>query len=94
MIEQKAPVISDGLRLDGAFFTDENVNNPDLPIVIVCSGFTGQKNIHPERYARALTAKALQYSDLTTVALANLRVFVSELFWMNKYATSPTRLRL
>lgn len=57
MIEQKAPVISDGLRLDGAFFTDENVNNPDLPIVIVCSGFTGQKNIHPERYARALTAK-------------------------------------
>jgi pimeloyl-ACP methyl ester carboxylesterase len=28
-----------------------------LPIVIVCSGFTGQKNIHPERYARAFTPK-------------------------------------
>lgn len=57
MIEQKTKFISDGLSLDGAFFTDEANNNPKLPIVIVCSGFTGQKNIHPERYARAWTKK-------------------------------------
>jgi len=54
MYELKTKFISDGLTLDGAFFTDQN-NNPDLPIIIVCSGFTGQKNIHPERYARAWT---------------------------------------
>jgi alpha-beta hydrolase superfamily lysophospholipase len=54
MHELKTKFISDGLTLDGAFFTDQN-NNPDLPIIIVCSGFTGQKNIHPERYARAWT---------------------------------------
>ncbi|MDI3326435.1 alpha/beta hydrolase [Pontibacterium granulatum] len=57
MIEQKVKFYSDGLQLDGAFFTDESNNNPDLPIVIACSGFTGQKNIHPERYARAWTPK-------------------------------------
>ncbi|ARU86792.1 alpha/beta hydrolase [Pseudomonas sp. M30-35] len=57
MIEQKMVFKSDGLNLDGAFFSDEQSHNPKLPIVIVCSGFTGQKNIHPERYARALTPK-------------------------------------
>ncbi|MBY4677534.1 alpha/beta hydrolase [Marinobacterium arenosum] len=57
MIEQKIKFYSDGLQLDGAFFTDESNNDPSLPIVIACSGFTGQKNIHPERYARAWTPK-------------------------------------
>ncbi len=57
MIEQKVSFYSDGLKLDGAFFVDENNSNPDLPIVIACSGFTGQKNIHPERYARAWAPK-------------------------------------
>lgn len=57
MIEQKVVFKSDGLNLDGAFFSDEQTHDPKLPIVIVCSGFTGQKNIHPERYARALTPK-------------------------------------
>lgn len=57
MIELKTTFISDGLKLDGAFFTDETNNNPELPIVIVYSGFTGQKNIHPERYARAWTKR-------------------------------------
>lgn len=57
MIEQKVKFHSDGLVLDGAFFTDEHNNDPALPIVIVCSGFTGQKNIHPERYARAFTPR-------------------------------------
>ncbi|WP_409524300.1 alpha/beta hydrolase [Nitrincola sp. MINF-07-Sa-05] len=57
MKEQKISFISDGLKLDGAFFTDEQNSQPSLPIIIVCSGFTGQKNIHPERYARAFTPK-------------------------------------
>ena len=57
MIEQKITFNSDGFVLDGAFFVDESNNDPKLPIVIVCSGFTGLKNIHPERFARALTPK-------------------------------------
>ena len=57
MIEQKVSFISDGLKLDGAFFIDEHNHQNTLPIIIVCSGFTGQKNIHPERYARAFTPK-------------------------------------
>ena len=57
MKELKTKFTSDGLVLDGAFFTDEQANDPSLPIIIVCSGFTGQKNIHPERYARAWTKK-------------------------------------
>ena len=57
MIEQKIKFYSDGYQLDGAFFTDENNSDPAQPVVIVCSGFTGQKNIHPERYARAWTPR-------------------------------------
>ncbi|MFO8142731.1 MAG: alpha/beta hydrolase [Marinobacter sp.] len=57
MFEQKIKFTSDSLSLDGAFFKDAERDDPRLPIVIVCSGFTGQKNIHPERFARALSAK-------------------------------------
>jgi len=57
MIKLNTKFFSDGLTLDGDFYTDESNNNPELPIVIICSGFTGQKNIHPERYARAWTKK-------------------------------------
>lgn len=57
MIEQKITFKSDALTLDGAFFKDPEHDDSSLPIVIICSGFTGQKNIHPERYARALTPK-------------------------------------
>lgn len=57
MIEQKVKFNSDGFLLDGAFFIDDSHNLPELPIVIVCSGFTGLKHIHPERFARALTPK-------------------------------------
>ncbi|WP_206075729.1 alpha/beta hydrolase [Marinobacter sp. NP-4(2019)] len=57
MIEQNVKFKSDSLTLDGAFFKNDAQDDPRLPIVIVCSGFTGQKNIHPERYARFLTKK-------------------------------------
>lgn len=48
---------SDGLRLSGAFFNPDglDVSRP-APLVVPCSGFTGLMNIHPARFARALTA--------------------------------------
>jgi len=55
MNQHNVKFYSDGLQLDGSFYTDEQVDNKELPIVIVCSGFTGMKNIHPERFARAWT---------------------------------------
>lgn len=57
MIEQNIKFSRDGFVLDGAFFVGESSSNPKLPIVIVCSGFTGLKNIHPERFSRALTQR-------------------------------------
>lgn len=59
MKEQKASFYSDGLKLDGAFFLPDNEKdlNSLRPVVIVCSGFLGLKNIHPERFARALVPK-------------------------------------
>jgi pimeloyl-ACP methyl ester carboxylesterase len=56
MRAEKTSFLSDGLKLDASFFhPDENVDTKDKPFVIVCSGFQGLKNIHPERYARWLT---------------------------------------
>jgi uncharacterized protein len=48
---------SDGLKLDGAFYLPDDFD-PSIrhPLVIPCSGFTGLKHIHPERFARYLTA--------------------------------------
>lgn len=48
-------VVSDGLKLDGAFYWEDALLKDDSPLVIVCSGFTGLKHIHPERFARYLT---------------------------------------
>lgn len=49
---------SDGLKLSGGFFVPDDLD-PDAPqpLVIPCSGFTGLMNIHPARFARALTAR-------------------------------------
>lgn len=57
MREETAPFISDGYKLDGSFFHPETGAAADAPVVIVCSGFTGLKNIHPERFARFLTKR-------------------------------------
>lgn len=59
MKEQAITFYSDNLALDGAFFVDEAQDDPSLPIVIICSGFTGLRSIHPERFARALTPRGL-----------------------------------
>ena len=47
---------SDGYKLDAAFYwPDKKSVAKNKPIIIVCSGFTGLKHIHPERFARLLT---------------------------------------
>lgn len=45
-----------GFKLDASFYWPEaNDDAVDKPLFIICSGFTGLKHIHPERFARALT---------------------------------------
>lgn len=52
------PFYSDGLRLDGQFYLPDDLSpGQRRPLVVVCSGFTGMSNIHPERFARWLTAR-------------------------------------
>ncbi|SFT63670.1 hypothetical protein SAMN04487956_1129 [Halomonas saccharevitans] len=57
MQSESVSVISDGLKLDGSYYWEDGVVSEDSPIVIVCSGFTGLKDIHPERFARFLTKR-------------------------------------
>jgi len=56
MIEQRREFFSDGVRLVGACYLPESDRDDDRPVVIPCSGFTGLRKIHPERFARSLTA--------------------------------------
>ncbi len=47
---------SDGLRLGGSFYLPDDFDKSvQHPLIIPCSGFTGLRNIHPERFARYLT---------------------------------------
>jgi uncharacterized protein len=49
------PYFSSGLRLDADLhLPDDGVVEAPYPVVIACSGYQGQKIIHPERFARAL----------------------------------------
>jgi len=49
---------SEGLKLDAAFFLpDRGGEHNSRPLVMVCSGFMGLKDIHPARFGRALTAR-------------------------------------
>lgn len=57
MIERQRTFYSDGLRLEGAFYLPEGDGDDARPLVVPCSGFTGYRRIHPERFARALTAR-------------------------------------
>lgn len=57
MQSESISVASDGLQLDGSYYWEEGVLKSDSPVVIVCSGFTGLKHIHPERFARFLARK-------------------------------------
>ncbi len=57
MREETACFSSDGFTLDGSFYLPDESVAADAPVVIVCSGFTGLKNIHPERFARFFTRR-------------------------------------
>jgi len=49
------PFFSGGLRLDADLhLPDDGGPAAPYPVVIACSGYQGQKIIHPERFARAL----------------------------------------
>lgn len=56
MKEEKTHFYSNGHKLDASFYFSEKEEVKDKPLVIVCSGFQGLKNIHPERFARAMTS--------------------------------------
>lgn len=56
MQTEEVTFYSDGLKLSGAFhLPDEFDPSVQHPLVIPCSGFTGLRQIHPERFARYLT---------------------------------------
>jgi alpha-beta hydrolase superfamily lysophospholipase len=48
------PFFSSGLRLDADLHLPGDGSQPPYPVVVACSGYLGQKVIHPERFARAL----------------------------------------
>lgn len=57
MITRPFPFFSNGLRLDADLhLPDDDGAGAPYPVVIPCSGFQGLKVIHPERFARTLTA--------------------------------------
>lgn len=56
MRTEEVTFYSDGLKLSGAFhLPDEFDAGSKHPLVMPCSGFTGLRHIHPERFARYLT---------------------------------------
>ncbi|WP_028934604.1 alpha/beta hydrolase [Pseudonocardia spinosispora] len=55
MSVQALPFFSSGLRLDADLHLPSGAERDTRsPVVVVCSGYQGQKVIHPERFARAL----------------------------------------
>lgn len=58
MQTEEVTFYSDGLKLNGAFHLPDDFDpSVEHPLVMPCSGFTGLRNIHPERFARYLTAQ-------------------------------------
>ncbi|WP_028927977.1 alpha/beta hydrolase [Pseudonocardia acaciae] len=55
MSSRSLPFFSSGLRLDADLhLPDDAGSGAPYPVVVVCSGYQGQKVIHPERFARGL----------------------------------------
>lgn len=48
------PFFSSGLRLDADLHLPDGTGSAPFPVLVACSGYQGQKVIHPERFARAL----------------------------------------
>lgn len=58
MITEDHVIYSDGLKLGAALHLPDDYDGVSkLPLVVPCSGFTGLRNIHPERFSRFLTAR-------------------------------------
>jgi len=56
MQTEEVTFYSDGLKLSGAFHLPDDFDaSAQHPLVMPCSGFTGLRQIHPERFARYLT---------------------------------------
>ncbi len=55
MLEKSVSFISDNIKLDGSFYIPDSGEDLDKPVFIVCSGYTGMKEIHPARFARFFT---------------------------------------
>ncbi|WP_104176571.1 alpha/beta hydrolase [Cryobacterium sp. Y50] len=49
------PFFSSGARIDADLYLPDGAGDGPYPVLIPCSGYQGQKIIHPERFARALT---------------------------------------
>ncbi len=57
MKKEDVSFYSDTHKLDGSFYYPETKVSKSKPILVICSGYTGLKSIHPERFARAFTQK-------------------------------------
>lgn len=58
MLSRPFPFFSSGLRLDADLhLPDDGGAGAPYPVVVPASGYQGLKVIHPERFARALTAR-------------------------------------
>lgn len=56
MTSRPLPFFSSGLRLDADLhLPDDGGAGAPYPVIVAASGYQGQKIIHPERFARALT---------------------------------------
>ena len=58
MRQQTLGFYSDGLHLDASLYCPEEADvRPEAALLVICSGFLGLKNIHPERFARHFTRR-------------------------------------
>ncbi|GAA3937445.1 hypothetical protein GCM10022383_14600 [Microbacterium soli] len=57
MTVRPLPYFSNAMRLDADLHLPDGDVAPPYPTVVACSGYLGQKIIHPERFARALTQR-------------------------------------
>ncbi len=55
MLEKSVSFISDNIKLDGSFYMPDSKKDIDKPVFIICSGYTGMKEIHPARFSRFFT---------------------------------------
>lgn len=58
MKNEEVTFFSDGLKLRGTFHLPDHFDaSRRHPLIVPCSGFTGLRHIHPERFARFFTAR-------------------------------------